>query len=487
MGVELMQSPRDRINYYIRNYNEAHKTGNANEAVRWGRMAVQEAQDELKRRDIPESWRATCQSIVADITPFLADPEGMAVASAAAPRSSQGSNDTVTKIKSTNWFDAPVPDLGIDDIAGLAKLKEAFVVNIFAPIHPQFADIYRKYRGEENGIQVLLYGPPGTGKTHSVKCLAGAMKCKIAVVQIKDVMANLVGDGAKIIAEIFEQASQHDRCIIFFDEIDAIASSREGDDSRHTKEQLTTLLTNMDGFTSKAKPGQLRIVIAATNRPWALDSAVKRGGRFDTQIYVPLPDADARRKLIEIALGLDPSRKGGAKPPLAQDVSLDWLVEQTEGYAGADIKAICRQAVGLPMKREILARTKSRNETHCVQRSDFESVFRQYINSVNDEMLMQFDAYGMNMEPGSEYSRAKLAQIVANHYNNYQYDLADAATRRAGGMELVTFEKFEDNFFWPIYESEEVFMEFLKPEFKKDQGFLHYLETQHQKRAGAEK
>lgn len=482
MPVELMQSPRDRINYYVRNYNEAHKAGNVQEAVRWGRMAVQEAQDELKRRDINESWRATCQSIVTDITPFLADPDGMAVASSTASRPSQGANDTVAKIKTTNWFDAPIPDLGMDDIAGLAKLREAFVVNIFAPIHPQFADIYRKYRGEENGIQVLLYGPPGTGKTHSVKCLAGAMKCKIAVVQIKDVMANLVGDGAKIIAEIFEQAREYERCIIFFDEIDAIASSREGDDSRHTKEQLTTLLTNMDGFTSKAKPGQLRIVIAATNRPWALDSAVKRGGRFDTQIYVPLPDADARKKLIEIALGLD-SKASGAKPPLAKDVSLDWLVEQTEGYAGADIKAICRQAVGLPMKREILARSRSRNESHCVQRSDFESVLRQYINSVNDEMLMQFDAYGMNMEPGSEYNRAKLAQIIANHYNNYQYELADAVTRRAKGMERVIFERFEENFFWPIYESKEVFMQCLKPEFKRDADFLNYLKALHQKRS----
>ncbi|MBQ5363076.1 MAG: hypothetical protein IIU63_06980, partial [Clostridia bacterium] len=169
MGVDLMQSPRDRINYYVRNYNEAHKTGNVNDAVRWGRLAVSEAQDELKRRDINDSWRATCQSIVADISPFLADPDGMSAASSTASRTSQGQNDSVAKIKTTNWFDAPIPDLSIDDIAGLAKLKEAFVVNIFAPIHPQFADIYRKYRGEENGIQVLLYGPPGTGKTHSVK------------------------------------------------------------------------------------------------------------------------------------------------------------------------------------------------------------------------------------------------------------------------------------------------------------------------------
>lgn len=108
-------------------------------------------------------------------------------------------------------------------------------------------------------------------------------------------MANLVGDGAKIIAEIFEQAKRYDKCIIFFDEIDAIAASRDDDESRHTKEQLTTLLTYMDGFMSGTRKNQIRIIIAATNRPLDIDSAVKRGGRFETQIYVPLPDYDARK------------------------------------------------------------------------------------------------------------------------------------------------------------------------------------------------
>lgn len=480
MPVELLQSPRDRINHFIKLYNEAHRANNVSEAIRWGNMAVKEAQDELKR-DISDSWRATCQSIIADITPFLSDPDGMAVASAAAGSAPLGRNDA---IKNTNWFDAPIPDLGIDDIAGLAKLKEAFLVNIFAAIHPQYRDIYRKFRGEENGLQVLLYGPPGTGKTHAVKCLAGALKCKIAVVQIKDVMANLVGDGAKIISEIFSQAREYERCILFFDELDGIASSREGDDSRHTKEQLTTLLTNMDGFTSKTKPGQLRIVIAATNRPWALDSAVKRGGRFETQIYVPLPDVQARKKLIEMALGVDPARKDAAKPPLAGDVTIDWLVEKTEGYAGADIKAICRAAVGYPMKREILARSRSRLETHCVQRGDFEAVISQYINSINDEMLMQFDAYSMNMELGSEYHRVKLAQLTAAIYGNYLFDRADAATRKAKGLERVTLEAFEERLYWDFYENEVAFLQLLKPEYKQDAVFMHYLKALYHKRRG---
>ena len=290
--------------------------------------------------------------------------------------------------KSINWFSAEVPNNNLDDVAGLADVKTEFIVNVLAPLSARYKCIYDKYRGDM-GLQILLYGPPGTGKTHIVKCLAGQLGAKIAVVQIKDVMANLVGDGAKIIAEIFEQAKAYDKCIIFFDEIDAIAASREDDESRHTKEQLTTLLTYMDGFMSGTRKNQIRIIIAATNRPWILDSAVKRGGRFETQIYVPLPDLDARKKLVEIAM---------SKPmvPRAEDVTIEWMAEQFEGYAGADIKAICKQIVSLPLRREINAMRSGKAVADKVTREDCNLVLSKYINSITDEMLVQFDAYRNN-------------------------------------------------------------------------------------------
>ncbi len=240
---------------------------------------------------------------------------------------------------------------------------------------------------------------PGTGKTHIVKCIAGQLGCKIAVVQIKDVMDKYVGQGAKIISEIFEQAKKYDKCIIFFDEIDAVAASRDDDESRHTKEQLTTILTNMDGFTATTKPNQIRIIIAATNRPWALDSAVKRGGRFDNQIYIPLPDFKARKKLIEMALGKDINDKNRLDVPCNYDVTVDWVAELLEGYAGADIKSICKQASNRPLKREIMAlRDTGKVTPDCIKREDFIEVQKKYINSITDEMLFRYDAYSMNME-----------------------------------------------------------------------------------------
>ncbi len=433
-----MISAYERINDYVKQYNQARDAGNVELAVDMATRAVKDAEFELSKEGGNENTKAYCQRILPPLRQYLANPTAKPVAKAGSGQSARSED----KIKSTDWFGAPIPNLTLADIAGLQEVKDEFIVNVMAPMDPAYADIYRKYRGDERCVQVMMYGPPGTGKTHAVKCLAGHLKCKIAVVQIKDVMASLVGDGAKIIYETFDQASKLDRCIIFFDEIDAIASTREGDDSRHTKEQLTTLLTCMDGFASKAKPGQVRIIIAATNRPWALDSAVKRGGRFDTQIYIPLPDKKARLQLLSLALGKDERVKGRCDIPLSPDVSMDWLVERTEGYAGADIKAICRQAASLPLKREIVARGRKENVSDCVTRADFESVFARYINSNTVESLMQFDAYKNNMAYDAEYIRFKLEYLVSAVYANSERRREDPE------MRVENMEWYEEEWFW---------------------------------------
>ena len=401
MATPNLSTPLDRVAFYVQNYNQAIAAQDDAGAVKWGTMAMKEATEMLANPGTTPDFRQQARDTILNILEYL---RGRAATGRPMAASVTGpAPEEEDAIHSTDWFSDPPEGYGLDNIAGLENLKKEFLLNIFAPTTEGASDIYRRYRGEQRGLQVLLYGPPGTGKTHAVRCLAGEMKCKIAIVQIKDVMANLVGDGAKIIAEIFEQAKQYERCIIFFDEIDAIASSREGDDSRHTKEQLTTLLTNMDGFTSKAAPGQIRVVIAATNRPWALDSAVKRGGRFDTQIYVPMPDIPARAKLIETFL---------KDVPRAQDLTTDWLVERTEGYAAADIMSICRQATSKPMDREITSFLRGAYQPDCVTRADFEVIFGNYINPTTDEALMQFDAYRQNREYDADFVKWKCAQII---------------------------------------------------------------------------
>lgn len=383
----------DSYKEFVSLYNQYRKSGDSGSAVRMAREIDKLAKSQCARDDVPKQIKDYYLSSAAPVREWLAE-----INISAGTKKKNAGEDSEDKIKFTDWFGADIPKLTMRDVAGLQELRNEFLVNIFAPISPKYSPIYQKYR-KDVGLQILMYGPPGCGKTHIVKCLAGSLGCKIAVVQIKDVMANLVGDGAKIIAEIFEQAKKYDKCIIFFDEIDAIAASREDEESRHTKEQLTTLLTNMDGFTSATKPGQIRIIIAATNRPWVLDSAVKRGGRFDTQIYVPLPDYEARMKLIELALGKDESVKNRVDVPCAEDVTVEWLAEKFDGYAGADIKAVCKQIINRPLRREIEYYRDNGVRIDCfVTRSDCEEVISKYINSITDEMLFSYDAYAANME-----------------------------------------------------------------------------------------
>ena len=285
------------------------------------------------------------------------------------------------------WFSDEVPKLNFTNIIGVQEVKDAFMVDVVAPLRPEFREIYRKFRGDQLGSQILLFGPPGTGKTHIVKCLAGALNCKIAVVQTSEVLASVVGVAEKNVRDIFAQAAELDRCIIFLDEIDSICSDRSSDDARNTKSILTTLLTCMDGFVKTTREGQLRIIVAATNLPWKLDSALKRGGRFETQIYVPLPDKDARKKFIETELN---------KLPRNADVTVEGLVDMLKGYSGADIKAVMRQIANRPLRRavvDIMNRQPDKAQQERVTSADCAEVIKNYINSVTPEMLLRFEAY----------------------------------------------------------------------------------------------
>lgn len=387
MAETLMESYKE----FLSLYNQYRIQEDVQSALRMAHEIEKIAKTQSARNDLPKQIKDFYATTSAPVREWLASIKISAYVT------KTSGNDSVDTIRSTDWFDAEIPKLSMRDVAGLKELRDQFLVNVFAPISPKYAPIYKKYRGNDLGMQILLYGPPGCGKTFIVKCLAGTLRCKIAVVQVKDVMANLVGDGAKIINEIFDQANKMDRCIIFFDEIDAIAADRDDDESRHTKEQLTTLLTKMDGFTSRTKPGQIRLIVAATNRPWILDNAIKRGGRFENQFYVPLPDFDARKKMIEIALGKD-NNPHRIDVPCAENVTVDWLADKLEGYSGADIKAICRQILNQPLRREIdFYRDHGKFCYDFVTQADCETVIGHYINGITDELLFAYDAYKANM------------------------------------------------------------------------------------------
>lgn len=374
----------DAYEYYKNAFYEARDAGNHDKMLTAMSEMVRIAKEECQKSDMnPTMHRYYINetNIVRDIIKSMMQSGGASVGMGEFER------------KPHRWFRNDVPNHKLKDIKGLQNVVDEFAINVMAPFDEEKKLIYNKYRGDDMSLQLLLYGPPGTGKTFLAKCLAGQLNCHIAVVQSKDILAGIVSYAEKNIAEVFEQAEEYERCIIFIDEIDALAASRESDDSKYTKGVLTTMLEAMDGFTKNNDKNKLRIIIAATNRPWILDSAVRRGGRFETQIYVPPPDKVAIKSFVEMAFGKN-TNPTHINIPFANDVTVDWLADQFADYAGADILAMCKQIINRPLRRELIAhQTKKPVKDPWVTQADFAYIKQRYINVITPEMREQFEKY----------------------------------------------------------------------------------------------
>jgi transitional endoplasmic reticulum ATPase len=240
-----------------------------------------------------------------------------------------------------------VPDISWDDIGGLESIKQEMQEAVEWPLKYQgiftFADAL-----PPKGI--LLYGPPGTGKTLMAKAAANESEANFISIKGPELLSKWVGESEKGVREIFRKARQAAPCIIFFDEVDAIAPKRGGDfgDSHVTERLISQLLTELDGLEILTNV----VVIAATNRPDIVDAALLRPGRFDRLLYVPPPDRDSRIQIIKIHI---------KKKPLDGDVNIERLADQTEGYTGADIASLSSAAVMLAL-REHVAKYKDPKE-----------------------------------------------------------------------------------------------------------------------------
>jgi transitional endoplasmic reticulum ATPase len=222
-----------------------------------------------------------------------------------------------------------VPEVHWTDIGGLDDVKQQLREAVEWPLkHPE----YFKEMGIDPPKGILLYGPPGTGKTLLAKAVATESEANFIGVKGPEVLSKWVGESEKAIREIFRKARQAAPCIIFFDEIDSIVPRRGGRfDSGVTDRIVNQLLTEMDGLERLEGV----VVIAATNRPDIIDPALLRPGRFDRLIYVPPPDEKARLEILKVHT---------RRMPLAEDVDLLEIAKKTEGYTGADLAAVCKEA-----------------------------------------------------------------------------------------------------------------------------------------------
>ncbi|MGB9953487.1 CDC48 family AAA ATPase [Haloarcula marismortui] len=223
-----------------------------------------------------------------------------------------------------------VPDVTWDSVGGLEDTKERLRETIQWPL--EYEDVFESM-DLEAAKGVLMYGPPGTGKTLLAKAVANEAQSNFISVKGPELLNKFVGESEKGVREVFSKARENAPTVVFFDEIDSIASERGGGttDSGVGERVVSQLLTELDGIEDMENV----VVVATTNRPDLIDDALLRPGRLDRHVHVPVPDEDARRAIFQVHT---------RNKPLADGVDLDELARRTDGYVGADIEAVAREA-----------------------------------------------------------------------------------------------------------------------------------------------
>nr|QKN61277.1 cell division cycle protein 48 homolog isoform X2 [Rehmannia glutinosa] len=267
-----------------------------------------------------------------------------------------------------------VPNVSWDDIGGLDNVKRELQETVQYPVeHPEK---FEKF-GMSPSKGVLFYGPPGCGKTLLAKAIANECQANFISVKGPELLTMWFGESEANVREIFDKARQSAPCVLFFDELDSIATQRGssvGDAGGAADRVLNQLLTEMDGMTAK----KTVFIIGATNRPDIIDPALLRPGRLDQLIYIPLPDEASRLQIFKACL---------RKSPVSKEVDLAALARHTHGFSGADITEICQRACKYAIRENIekdLEREKKKGE-------NLEAMEEDYIDDVSEIKAAHFE------------------------------------------------------------------------------------------------
>ncbi len=268
-----------------------------------------------------------------------------------------------------------IPRVTWEDVGGLDEIKRQLKEMVELPL--ERPESFRRM-GIKPAKGIFLYGPPGTGKTLIAKAVANESNANFISIKGPEIMSKWVGESEKAVRRVFKKAKQVSPAIVFLDELDSIAPRRgSGGDSNVTERVVNQLLTSMDGLEDLARV----TVIAATNRPDIVDPAMMRPGRFDRLVLVPIPDIEARRSILSIH---------SRDMPLAEDVDLESVVQRTDGFVGADIEALCREA-GMNALREDA-------EAFEVGGRHFDAAFDKIGASVDKEIVKYYEEISKKLE-----------------------------------------------------------------------------------------
>ncbi len=261
-----------------------------------------------------------------------------------------------------------VPDVRWSDIGGLDAAAERLREGVELPL--KNPDAFRRL-GIRPAKGFLLYGPPGTGKTLLAKAVARESEANFIATKSSDLLSKWYGESEQQIARLFARARQVAPTVIFIDELDSLVPARGGGmgEPQVTERVVNTILSEMDGLEDR----QSVVVIGATNRPNLVDPALLRPGRFDELIYVDVPDAEGRRRILDIHV---------KDMPLAPDVDLDAVAERTPNYTGADLEDVVRRAGLVALRRS--------TDVSEVTMADFDAALEESRASVTDEMSREY-------------------------------------------------------------------------------------------------
>ncbi|MGB9784427.1 MAG: CDC48 family AAA ATPase [Fervidicoccaceae archaeon] len=301
-----------------------------------------------------------------------------------------------------------MPRVTYEDIGGLKNVIQRVRELIELPL--KYPEVFKRL-GIDPPKGVLLYGPPGTGKTLLAKAVANETQSYFISINGPEIMSKFYGESEQRLREIFEEAKKHAPTIIFIDEIDAIAPKRDEVVGEVERRVVAQLLALMDGLEARGDV----IVIAATNRPNAVDPALRRPGRFDREIEIPLPDRQGRLEILQIHTRNMPLESNDPK----EKVDLEKLADITHGYTGADLAALAREAAMHALRRYMpqidLSSEKIPEEvlnSMVVKMSDFMEAFKEIVPSGFREIYVEVPNVKWSDIGGLDEAKQQLKEAV---------------------------------------------------------------------------
>jgi transitional endoplasmic reticulum ATPase len=334
------------------------------QAAKYLLMAARRSDPQL--RDIRRAKGLKLRDLALGLQPAKA---GRPAGKTTDPKAVAGKDQDEDLTPESKWLVSEKPNVRFDQIAGLEDVKEAIRLRVIYPFrHPEVAGRFRKKAG--GGI--LLYGPPGTGKTMIAKAIATELDAQFLDVKSSNIMSQWVGVAERNLAKLFEVARRYPVSVVFLDETEALVGKR-GSQSTVMNRVVPEFLSQVDGVQTR---DNCILLMGATNRPWDMDEAALRTGRFGEKFYIGLPDAAARERILHLNLDGIPIEPG---------VDLRALAERLEGYSGADIVGICMKATDYPFQRQIRSGVEA-----VMTLADLEAAIAALPPSVSAAMLERY-------------------------------------------------------------------------------------------------